>query len=67
MVERSPEEEERYQASLDASKLLRPDTYELSLSDFAQIRVDLEFAAGELHALLTDETDADRKHSSGTP
>ena len=64
MVDRTPEEEERYQASLEASKLLRPDTHELSLSDFTQVKADLEHAVSvlQLHADVTD-ANADEKQS----
>ncbi|HEU5010786.1 MAG TPA: hypothetical protein VFT33_08825 [Gaiellaceae bacterium] len=60
MVERTPEEEERYQASLEAAKLFRPDTHDLSLSDFTQVKADLEHAVSvlQLHADVT-ATDAD--------
>jgi hypothetical protein len=70
LVERTPEEEERYQASLVASELLRPDSHDLTPGQFAQVGVDLQFASSVLQARLVDETDPDQKarlqHAIGT-
>jgi hypothetical protein len=62
MSERDPEEQARWEASLEASKMLRADQSDLEIGQFQEIKVDLEFAASVLRDQLSSDTvDSDTK------